>query len=272
MNKKNIISLLLLGVLSTVFLFGCGNSNNTNNSAQSETKDLLTEIKERGTLQIGTEGTYAPYTYHNDKNELVGYDVEVGQAIAKELGVKAEFIETSWDSCIAGLDAKRYDVIMNQVGITDERKKKYDFSTPYTVTRAVLIVGKDNNEIKSFEDLKNKKAAQGLTSNFSDMSKGYGAELVDTDGQFSKSMELIINERADATINDDITFYDYLKQKPNAPLKIVDTLDEASENAVLIRKNNDSLVKAINDALAELEKDGTLKQISEKYFGQDVTK
>ena len=104
------------------------------------------------------------------------------------------------------------------------------------------------------------------------MSKSYGAELVDTDGQFSKSMELITSNRADATINDDVTFYDYLKQKPDAPLKIVDTLDEASENSVLIRKNNDSLVKAINDALAKLDKDGTLKEISEKYFGQDVTK
>ena len=272
MNKKIFINLLLVSVLSTIFLLGCGNSNNTANSSKSETTDLLAEIKERGTLKIGTEGTYSPYTYHNDNNELVGYDVEVGQAIAKELGVKAEFIETSWDSCIAGLDAERYDVIMNQVGITDERKQKYAFSTPYTITRAVLIVGKDNNEIKSFKDLKNKKAAQGLTSNFADMSKSYGAELVDTDGQFSKSMELITSNRADATINDDVTFYDYLKQKPDAPLKIVDTLDEASENSVLIRKNNDSLVKAINDALAKLDKDGTLKEISEKYFGQDVTK
>ena len=270
MKKKKWMPLLLTFILSIGLFVGCGNSNISNN--KTENKDLLSEIKESGTLKIGTEGTYAPYTYHNDKNELVGYDVEIGQAIAKELGVKAEFVETSWDSMIAGLDAKRYDIIMNQVGITDERKRKYDFSTPYTITRAALIVSKDNNEIKSFEDLKNKKSAQGLTSNFADMAKNYGAELVDTDGQFSKSMELIINGRADATINDDITFYDYLKQKPDAPLKIADTLDEASENAILIRKNNDSLVKSINDALAKLDKDGTLKKISEKYFGEDVTK
>ncbi|WP_315074696.1 amino acid ABC transporter substrate-binding protein [uncultured Clostridium sp.] len=279
MKKRNLISLLLIGVLAATSLLGCGNSGNTaSNNSKSEqsstasSDDLLTQIKSSGTLKIGTEGTYAPYTYHNDKNELVGYDVEVGQAIAKELGVKAEFVETPWDSCIAGLDAKRYDVVMNQVGITDERKEKYDFSTPYTVTRAVLIVGKDNNDIKSFNDLKGKKAAQGLTSNFADMAKKYGADLVDTDGQFSKSIDLIASGRSDATINDDVAFYDYLKQKPDAPLKIADTLNEASNNAVLIRKGNDSFVKAVNDALAKLDKDGTLKNISEKYFGNDVTK
>ena len=270
MKKKNLISLLLVCILS-IGLLGCGNSGQAS-ATDSKSKDLLAEIKESGSLKIGTEGTYAPYTFHNDKNELVGFDVEIGQAIAKELGVKAEFVETPWDSCIAGLDAKRYDVVMNQVGITDERKAKYDFSTPYTVTRAVLIVGKDNQDIKKFEDLKGKKAAQGLTSNFAEMSKSYGAELVDTDGAFSKSLDLITSGRTDATINDDVTFYDYLKQKPDAPLKIADTLDKASENAVLIRKENDSFVKAVNDALAKLTKDGTLEKISQKYFGTNVTK
>ncbi|SFC97666.1 amino acid ABC transporter substrate-binding protein [Clostridium uliginosum] len=270
MKKKNLISLLLVGVLS-IGLIGCSNSGQASTN-DNKSKDLLAEIKDRGTLKIGTEGAYAPYTYHNDKNELVGYDVEIGQAIAKELGVKAEFVETPWDSCIAGLDSERYDVVMNQVGITDERKQKYDFSTPYTVTRAVLIVEKNNQDIKSFEDLKGKKTAQGLTSNFADMSKGYGAELVDTDGTFSKSIDLINNGRADATVNDDVTFYDYLKQKPDAPLKITDTLDKASENAVLMRKGNDSFVKAVNDALAKLNEDGTLQKISEKYFGTNVTK
>jgi L-cystine transport system substrate-binding protein len=279
MKKRNLISLLLIGILAATSLLGCSSSGNTasNNSKSDQSSttssdDLLAQIKSSGTLKIGTEGTYAPYTYHNDKNELVGYDVEVGQAIVKELGVKAEFVETPWDSCIAGLDAKRYDVVMNQVSITDERKEKYDFSTPYTVTKAVLIVGKDNNDIKSFNDLNGKKAAQGLTSNFTDTAKKYGADLVNTDGQFNSAIDLIASGRADATINDNVAFYDYLKQKPDAPLKIAATLDDASENAVLIRKGNDSFVKAVNDALDKLDKDGTLKNISEKYFGNDVTK
>jgi cystine transport system substrate-binding protein len=277
-RKKNLVSLLLVVILGTVGLVGCGSTGQSASKtpdASTEDKqsgDLLSEIKSKGVIQIGTEGTYAPYTFHNEQDKLVGYDVEVAEAIAKELGVKAEFVETPWDSCIAGLDAKRYDVVMNQVGITPERTAKYDFSVPYTVTRAALIVSSENDNIKTFSDLKGKKTAQGLTSNYAKMAEENGAELVDTDGQFSKSIDLITSDRAEATINDEVTFYDYVHQKPDAKIKIADTLSEASENAVLIRKGNDSFVEAINKALEKLKNDGTLKAISEKYFGADVTK
>ncbi len=234
-------------------------------------KDLLTQIKERGTLLIGTEGTYAPYTYHDETGELVGYDVEVAKAIAEKLGIKAEFIESNWDSLIAGLDAERYDVVMNQVTITDERLKKYDFSTPYTISRAALIVDKDNDDIKTFEDLSGKKSAQSLTSNYASLAEQYGAVIISADG-FSKAVELVTTGRTHATINDQVSFYDFLKQQPDASVKLVDTLDDASKNAVLFRKGNDTLVEAINKAFDELTQDGTLTQISVKYFGEDVTK
>lgn len=241
-------------------------------SCQTTNKDLLEEVEERGKLLIGTEGTYAPFTYHNDAGELVGYDVEVGRALAEEMGLEAEFIETNWDACIAGLDAKRYDVVMNQVGITPERSEKYDFSTPYTVSRAALIVKTDNNDITAFEDLKNKKSANSFTSNFAKIAEEYGAEIVSADGLFSKAIELVLEGRADATVNDEISFYDFMKQKPESEVKIAATLEEASENAVLIRKGNDSFTKAINEALASLDSKGILKEISEKYFGMDISK
>ncbi len=244
---------------------------NTDAAKDSE-KDLLTQIQERGKLLIGTEGTYAPYTYHDETGELVGYDVEVAKAISEKLGIEAEFVESNWDALIAGLDAVRYDIVMNQVTITEERLAKYDFSSPYTISRAALIVGKENNEIKSFEDLKGKKSAQSLTSNYATLAEQYEAELVSTDGSFSKAIELVSTGRAEATINDQVSFYDFLKQQPDAPVMLVDTLDDASENAVLIRKGNDTFVEAINKALDELTQDGTLSKISEKYFGADVTK
>ena len=247
-------------------------AGDTTDAAPDTEKDLLTQIQEKGKLLIGTEGTYAPYTYHDETGELVGYDVEVAKAVAEKLGVEAEFVESNWDSLIAGLDAVRYDVVMNQVTITDERLVKYDFSTPYTISRAALIVGKDNTAIKTFEDLKGKKSAQGLTSNYATLAEQYGAELVSADGSFSKAIELVSTGRADATINDQVSFYDFLKQQPDAPVMLVDTLDDASKNAVLIRKGNDTLVEAINNALDDLTKDGTLAAISEKYFGEDVTK
>ena len=125
-----------------------------------DTDDSLQKIKDSGVLRIGTEGTYAPYSYHDENGDLTGFDVEIAELVAERLGVKPEFIETKWDAMIAGLDADRFDIIANQVGITEEREEKYDFSEPYTYIHGALIVAKDNDTIKSFDDIKGKKSAQ----------------------------------------------------------------------------------------------------------------
>jgi cystine transport system substrate-binding protein len=153
---------------------------------------------------------------------------------------------------IAGLDAGRFDVIANQVAVTDERKQKYEFSNPYIFIHGVLLTSKANNQIKTFTDLKGKKAAQTLTSNWGKTSEKYGATLVGVDG-FEQSAELIQAGRADATINAEVAFLDYLKKKPNADLKVVATTKEAIVCALPIKKGNAELVKDINKALAELQ-------------------
>ena len=122
-------------------------TKNTDNT--SEESDLYTQVKEAGVLKIGTEGTYAPYTFHDESGKLTGFDVEIAEEVAKRLGVKAEFMETQWDGMFAGLDARRFDTVVNQVGINPEREEKYDFSEPISLESArVLIVHEDNNEIK----------------------------------------------------------------------------------------------------------------------------
>lgn len=231
----------------------------------------LTDIKAAGVFKIGTEGTYAPFTFHNAEGQLVGFDVEIGHALAEKLGVKAEFLEGKWDGLIAGLDAKRYDAVINQVGITEARQKKYDFSEPYIASKAVLIVSDDNTDIKSFADLKGKKSAQSLTSNFGKIATESGAELVGTDG-FDQSIQLVLTGRADATINDSLSFLDFKKQKPDAKVKIVAEQDKAEVSGVIFRKGEADLQEALNKALADIKADGTYAKISDKYFGQDVSK
>ncbi|WP_411033610.1 amino acid ABC transporter substrate-binding protein [Shinella sp. BYT-45] len=231
----------------------------------------LAAIQSAGALKIGTEGTYAPFTYHDASGKLVGFDVEIGEAIAKRLGVKAEFLEGKWDGLIAGLDANRYDAVINQVGITEERKKKYDFSEPYIASKAVLIVRADDDSIKSFADLKGKKSAQSLTSNFGKLAQESGAELVGTDG-FDQSIQLVLTGRADATINDSLSFLDFKKHKPDANVKIAAEQADADYSGVIIRKGEPELLEAINKALAEIKADGTYQAIADKYFGQDVSK
>jgi len=233
--------------------------------------DNLAAIKSAGVFKIGTEGTYAPFTFHDASGKLVGFDVEIGEAIAAKLGVKPEFVEGKWDGLIAGLDAKRYDTVINQVGITEARKQKYDFSEPYIASKAVLIVRDGDDSIKGFADLKGKKSAQSLTSNFGKLAQEAGAELVGTDG-FDQSIQLVLTKRADATINDSLSFLDFKKHKPEAPVKIVAEQENADYSGIIIRKGEPELLEAINKALTEIKADGTYKKISDKYFGQDVSK
>jgi L-cystine transport system substrate-binding protein len=233
-------------------------------------QSALDQIKSAGVLRIGTEGTYAPFTYHDSTGALVGFDVEIGREIAERLGVEAQFVEGPWDGLIAGIDANRYDVVINQVGITEERQAKYDFSEPYIASKAALVVRGDNEEIKSFEDLAGKRSAQTLTSNYAQLAQEYGAEVVGTEG-FDQSIALVLQGRADATINDSLSFLDFKKQQPDANVKIVATEADADFSGVLLAKGKPELLAAINAALAEIKQDGTYAEISEKYFGADVS-
>ena len=224
-----------------------------------------------GVLTVATEGTYAPFTFYNDKNELVGYDVDIARAVAQKLNLKVEFLTAPWDAMLAAFDSGKADAVFNQVSITDERKKKYEFSEPYTVTYGAIIVKKDNNSIKSFNDLKGKKNADSATSNWAKVAASYGAQNVTVDS-FAKSMELLIAGRVDTVIRTNVVFYDFLKERPNAPVKIAATGTDKDYAGVAIQKGNTELKEQINKALDELSKEGKLKEISLKYFGIDVSK
>ena len=223
-----------------------------------------------GTLKVATEGTFSPFSYYNDKNELVGYDVDVARAVAEKLGLKIEFLTAPWDAMLAAFDAGKADAVFNQVSITDERKKKYEYSVPYTVVYGAIIVHKDNNDIKSFEDLKGKKNADSATSNWAQVAKKYGAQNVTVDS-FAKSMELLIARRVDTVVRDNTVFYDFLKQRPGAPIKIAAKLKDVDYSAAIVQKGNKELADQINKALNELKAEGKLKEISLKYFGKDVS-
>jgi len=277
--KKLLLSVLVSGLF--VALAGCGaastdqaqSNNNSSTPATEEKKDqnLLDKVKADGKLLIGTEGTYSPFTFHDQSGKLTGYDVEVVTEVAKRIGVEPVFQETQWDAIFAGLDSKRFDVVANQVGIRPDRQEKYDFSNPYTISTAVLVTHKDNTTVKGFEDIKGLKAAQTLTSNLTDIAKKNGAEIVGVEG-FNQAIDLLVSKRVDITINDGISLLDFLKQKPDTPIKVIAKDPDVAKNGFLFRKGSTELVDAFNKALDEMDKDGTLLKISEKWFGADVSK
>lgn len=235
--------------------------------------DLLAQIKERGSIIVAMEGTWAPWTYHDEDDNLVGYDVEVAQNIAEKLGVEVEFIEGAWDGLLAGLDAGRYDIMVNGVGVTEERAEKYNFSTPYAYNKTAVIVRGDYDEISSMEDLKGKKTANTISSTYAAQAEAYGATVTGVD-DLNQTIELLLSKRIDATLNAEVVFNDYKKEHPEADVKIATYSDQVEEIAIPIRKGDDTvtLLDAVNNALDEMAKDGTLTELSEKYFGMDISK
>lgn len=240
--------------------------------ACAEDGDLLSRIQQKGEIVIATEGAWAPWTYHDENDTLVGFDVEVAQAIAAKLGVTATFVETEWDGIFAGLDAQRYDIAANGVEITDERSEKYDFSLPYGYIRTALVVRGDNDTIHSFEDLNGKKTTNSIASTYMILAESYGATAVGVD-TLDQTIQMVLSGRADATLNAEVSVYDYLSVHPDANIKIVALTEEASQVALPVRKGEDSatLLAAINQAIEELANEGELTRISEKYFGKDIT-
>lgn len=259
MKKRTILTTIGIALVSVTLLAGCKSSSTKTSTSDSKV------------LRVGTEGTYSPFSYRDENNKLVGYDVDVAKAVGKKIGYTVKFVDAPWDSMLAAFDAKKSDVVFNQVSITDERKEKYDFTIPYSVSHVALITKKGNTDIKDFTDLDGKKAAQSLTSNYANQAESYGATLVSTDG-FSKSADLVINGQADATLNDDVSYYDYLNQKPDAELQIAKVSDDTTEVGALLHKGDDKLKEKIDKALQELHDDGTLTKLSEKYFNKDISK
>ncbi|AOM41478.1 amino acid ABC transporter substrate-binding protein [Xenorhabdus hominickii] len=230
-------------------------------------QSTLDNIQSTGIFKIGTEGAYAPFSYHDASGKLTGFDVEIGREIALRMKVKPEFVEGKWDGLIGGLDAGRSDAVMNQIAITPEREKKYSFSLPYVISEAVLITRTNNNDIKTFSDLKGKKSAHTLTNNFAQIARNYGADIIGVNG-FNQEVELVNTGRADATINDKLSYLDYKKHRPDAPVKIVVADTQAAKTAVLLRKSDSELKAAVDKAITEIKADGTYQRIWDKYFSE----
>lgn len=277
MKRRTFISLLaVLGAAGVVQLSGCSASNSTAADASSAAGpapvDLLEAIQTRGTLVVATEGAWSPWTYHDESDKLVGYDVEVATALAEKLGVKAEFVEGAWDGLFAGLDSGRYDIVCNGVELTEERALTYDFTVPYGYIHTALAVRSDNADITTFEDLAGKTTANSIASTYMTLAESYGAEVLGID-TLDETIQMLVAGRVDATLNADVSFYDYLNVHPEADFKIVALTDEASQVCIPVRKGEETatLLAALDEAIEELRADGTLAEISQRYFGTDIS-
>ncbi|WP_454734969.1 transporter substrate-binding domain-containing protein [Cupriavidus necator] len=258
----------LKSLLAASLLAGAGLS-----AAAANAADLLDSVKQAGVLKIGLEGTYPPFGFRGAKNELEGFDVDVARAVAGKLGVKPEFVTTEWSGIIAGLQAGKFDVIVNQVAATPQRKQALDFSKPYVYSEAQLIQRKDDKrEFKSLEALKGHKLGVSLGSNYNDLAKAVPGIDVKTYPGAPEYLRDLAAQRVDAALNDRLMVA-YLIKTANLPLRPGAVVPGASsEVAIPFRKDNPKFAQAIDRALDDLRKDGTLNKLSVKWFGTDVTK
>lgn len=268
--KRRIFPALLAGVLTLTALTAC--AGDTHPQSENKGEDLLAAIQAKGEIVVAMEGTWAPWTYHDDSGELVGYDVEVARAVAEKLGVEASFAESGWDSLLAGLESGRYDIIVNGVDIDDSRREKFDFSVPYAYNRTAVIVRGDNEDIQSMEDLAGRQTANTISSTYAAVARKYGAEVTGVD-DLNQTFELLTSGRIDATLNAEVSYYDYKNAHPDADLKIACLDAESTQVAIPMRKGEEtaSLREAIDQALSELSEEGVLTELSNKYFGVDIS-
>ena len=274
--KKKLLSTLLTVSMIAALAVGCGNSSSgedigdSQDSSSDGEQTTYEKIMEKGVMTVGTEGTYQPFTYHDENDELTGYDVEVAKAIGEKMGVEVEFSEITWEGLLASLDNGTVDLVLNQVGVTDEREEKYDFTDPYLYSYIALITTGDNTEIDSWESARGKKTSLNVSSNYAAIAEEYEMDITASE-TFSKDIELLTAGRTDCVINNTIAFNDYLVQKPDVDIKIVDVQEDADTVAIPIPKGNEDLVDAVNKAIKELQDDGTLTKLSEQFLGKDFS-
>ena len=264
--KRKIIAVLMILALSAVMLGGCAKG-----SAQAG--GLLAAIKDRGYIVVGTEGTWSPYTYHNDQDELVGFDVEVARYIADYMGVEARFTETAWSSIFAALDAGQIDIVANGVSYSEERAEKYAFSTPYNYTQYAVMTLADNDSVNSLADVAGKVSSNDPTSTIGQFAEANGV-VFDEVKEAAQAISEVRNGRAEVTFSTTVGFADYFKQHPDeASLFKVIVVSDPEPNAYIpALKGNEDLIQVIDEALEAARQDGTLSDLAIKYFDVDTTK
>ncbi|MTI70612.1 MAG: amino acid ABC transporter substrate-binding protein [Firmicutes bacterium] len=265
--KKRMLNLLIIVILGvSVLISGC----------VSKEENIVKEKDDSQKIVIGTSGGYRPYTFVNDKGELTGFDVEVWKEIGRRIDKKIEFKTSAFSGLFGMLDINKLNTIANQITITKERKKKYLFTEPYVYYGAQLVVKKGNNTISSLKDLKGKKVGVSLGSNYEqiirEFDKNNKIEVV-TYEDFQGSLQDVSLGRIDAVLNDRLAGIIAIEesglnlQLGGKPVKLM-------KNAFPFVKNNKNknLINEINKVIAEMKKDGTLTEISLKWFPVDITK
>lgn len=274
--RQGLFSLCAL-LVSGALVVGCGSkpaeqpaasgdANGTTAAAPAD--EVLQKIKDTKTLVVGTDATFQPFEYKNAQNEYEGFDIDLVRAVATELGAeKVEFVDTDFKGLIPGLQGKKFDMIVSAMYITDERKQTIAFSQPYYPGGLTIMVNKDNETIKSADDLKGKKVSVQIgTKSAKFLKESYPeAKLVEVEKNVEMFLELE-SGRVDAVVTGMPAAKVYAKQ--NDKVKVLDVELTQEFYGYGVRKENQEFVKAVDGALKSLKDNGKHEEIVKKWFGE----
>jgi len=248
MIKKILITFLTIAAASALMLSAC-----------SKKKDVLV---------IATDATWPPMEYVDENKQIVGFDIDFLNAVAKEGNFKIEFVNTAWDGIFGGLAAGKYDAICSSVTITEERKQTMDFSNPYVAIGQTIIVKKDVEGMDTLDKFVGKKVgAQIGTTGAMEIAKNKKINLKNYD-EIGLAIEDLANGRIDAVVCDNPIAANYalLNPKYKNLLKIVGTPFTTEEYGVAVKKGNKKVVDMINAGLAKVKEKGIDKELEKKWL------
>ncbi|MGG4144897.1 transporter substrate-binding domain-containing protein [Paenibacillus algorifonticola] len=281
--KKSTLWMMSAILLLAVIVAGCGSKNGNSGNAGSASptteagatasSNLLEQVKQAGVLKVGLMGTYAPYNFLNENKEMDGFDADIAKEMAKRLGVKAEFVAQEFSGMIAGLQAKKFDVVISQMTITDERKEQMDFTEPYITNSVKIIVAEKNDTITKLADFKGKNIGVGLGTNDETYLRKtvlpeVGNFTIKTYDDVITSLKDLNAGRIDATINNMYALKPIV-EKNGFKIKAVGDPIKSDNAGIAVRKDNPEFRDALNEALKAMKADGTYKTIFVKWFGEE---
>jgi cystine transport system substrate-binding protein len=273
-NRNSWITLILL-LAFMMIVSACGNKNETDSANQDKEQEvsLLQEIKDRGVMKVGMMGTYQPYNFLNEEKEMDGFDADIAKEVAKRLGVEVEFVAQEFSGMIAGLQAEKFDMVISQMTITDERQEQMDFSDPYITNHVKIIVQDDDDAIQTIEDFKGKKIGVGLGTNDETYLR---TKVLPEVGEFTimtyddviTTLKDLDVGRIDATINNMYAIKPVV-EKNGFKIKAVGEPIKSDQAAIATRKGNEELIEELNRVLSEMKEDGTYNEIFVKWFDEE---
>ncbi|KIV55241.1 ABC transporter substrate-binding protein [Aneurinibacillus migulanus] len=274
MLKKTWGMLAMVGLLAMLLLAGCSSSQGAKETANKPTEDSKTqEVKlkliEEGTLSFASSGLYKPFNFKKD-GQLTGFDVEIGNEIAKRMGLKPKPVTNPWETIIQGLKGNKYDAIIGSMSITPERAAQVDFTDPYYISGAQIFVSESNNTITSKEDLKDKTIGVVQSSTFKDLATKYTSKVKSFPSDVYALQDLPPG-RLDAVITDKMVGINAINEQ-NVKLKTVGELLYEDKIGMAVNKGNTELLNQMNKALADMIQDGTYEKISMKWFNRNILK